>query len=550
MKIKLIRPPTLYTSTLHHAIDPIPPLALGILAARLRKDGHAVDMDDLDIKNRITRGRGRGRLERVFPRTLPRQLRAGLVDYIMRGSGEARIERFLDRRLDEDWRRFDFVGISVLDEAQFLWSLAIARRVQKHRVPVVFGGAYMDHVGYSFFGKYPPLEYLIIRSGEEPVLAFTRFLEGKAKADEVPGLCYRQGSCIRYNPPAAVAIEESPLPDFSGLPLHLYTVPAENARLKLILPYQISAGCVHRCNYCNHSYAHKFQHKSSGKAALELKQLAGTYDTDLVQFADSNIFFSYEYLEALCDRLIAENTRIRWGAMSGIVDASGRRLDSALLRKMRSAGCSFLDVGVETGSDALRGKMNKLFSSSEAAQFLKASFEADIRVKVTLMIGYPHETAEDIRQTAQFIQDNAPFIFFCFCLKFYIVYGSPCCLTPEKYGIRITRSFEGLSGYRYEFEESGGLAFQEREKRTERFYSLIERAVHAHITRPRLGLPFFVTLRMFNLLKTIRLKNDLPSRFIVMLLSILHTTHLDNYRAPFLLKFGLKKQSWQGQNCS
>ena len=64
-------------------------------------------------------------------------------------------------------------------------------------------------------------------------------------------------------------LDEFPMPDFSLFDLDKYKM-----RDKLVLPYELSRGCLNSCFFCYYIHKNKMAKKNLSKAVNELKKLS------------------------------------------------------------------------------------------------------------------------------------------------------------------------------------------------------------------------------------------------------------------------------------
>jgi MoaA/NifB/PqqE/SkfB family radical SAM enzyme len=169
-------------------------------------------------------------------------------------------------------------------------------------------------------------------------------------------------------------------------------------------------------------------------------------------------------LERFCDRALESGMRLSWEGQA-IVDP---RMDRRLLGKMARAGCVWLGFGIESGSEALRGRMNKGFSNEDALRNLKDAHDAGIRVQANFMFGLPTETREDFEQTLRFLTLCRPHIDSVLASQSFAVLDKGTALHRRagEFGI------EGRDHHLYWTSDNGTNDYAERFRRYEKFCSL------------------------------------------------------------------------------
>lgn len=195
-------------------------------------------------------------------------------------------------------------------------------------------------------------------------------------------------------------LDAIPAPDFSCFSSFTY-------RYATAYPIWMNRGCIRQCRFCvEHLLCTQFRSKSPALVADEIERF---YFRDGIQhfiFFDSLLNGNLKAFEELLDALIAQNLPIHWEAQILIRPDMPQRLFS----KLKKAGCYNMFVGLESGSDRTLKQMRKGFTTTDASIFFQQARQANLHFEVSMIIGYPSETCEDIEQTKQFLRDNAFFI--------------------------------------------------------------------------------------------------------------------------------------------
>jgi hypothetical protein len=86
-------------------------------------------------------------------------------------------------------------------------------------------------------------------------------------------------------------------------------------------------------------------------------------------------------------------------------------VDPPLLEMMREAGCYYIDVGVEAGSQRVLDEcIRKKIRVAEAENVLKWAADMGLLTKVFFTLGHPGETYREARETNRFIWRNRRYI--------------------------------------------------------------------------------------------------------------------------------------------
>jgi len=78
-------------------------------------------------------------------------------------------------------------------------------------------------------------------------------------------------------------------------------------------------------------------------------------------------------------------------------------MSEQLLKKMKKSGCYNLFIGLESGSAATLKRMHKGFSPDEASRFFAKLKSAGFSFGISVIVGYPGESAKDFKESLDFI---------------------------------------------------------------------------------------------------------------------------------------------------
>jgi radical SAM superfamily enzyme YgiQ (UPF0313 family) len=413
--------------------------------------------------------------------------------------------------------------------------LFIARACKEKNIPVVIGGAYMTTLGHLYISRYTCLDYFIEGPGEQALLDFIRYLEGEIPIDHVPNLHYRIHDTFSFTYNKTVPMAESPVPDYTDLVLERYSIRSPDYKKLLILPYITSRGCINKCTFCNDHIYYTFDHKPVGTVIREITHIIETYKIDIIMFNDLTLFFSYDFLNDLCDRIIAAGLLFRWGGMASVVDADGKPFDAHLIEKMRKSGCTFLHFAPETASDELRKIMGKKFSTQQFTDVLKLCTAAGIRTVANFIHGFPYETLSQAEQTVQFVKENHRYIDNAKMVKFYVSETSAFHLYPERLGIQLTGGSYHDFKYYFTFIETGRSLAERR--LLERQKKRLEKCIYQYITRKRAKICMFLPYSVYKTLLRFKHRHTIFNSFISKISDIIKSSALNKYLHPYMYKY-------------
>jgi len=469
MKIKLIFPPGPHKVRSRD----YPPIGIAKVAGLLREKGHYVDQDDLQIKAMEHNRRKIFRAQAIDLNLLYDEQR---IFRCLGGGKDIPLDKFSDKSLSlTDCQGFDIIGFSILLKEQVLSALLLAKKIKESsKMPIIFGGLAAPQLGSQPYAAMPIAQELLQDAPKENIFQTL----GK---DEL----YRQ------------------IPDFKGLPLHLYGHRYFGNRLAL--PYKLDNGCVYKCSFCTYHILENFLVLNPEKIVNEIAAIKKKFKTNLFDFGTATINNNYKKLRELCDLIVDKKLQIKW-----ISYASVSNMDDELLAKMKESGCHMLKYGIESGSDRILRRMGKPFTAERASRVLKMTKANQIYNRINLIAGYPYETDEDIGLTVKFIEENKGWIDLVHHCRFYLLPESQMAIEPEKFGITNVRPDDGVS---CSFDEINGLAWEYKKEQMEKSLQTIRKAVYYKIIRSsvfyKMSLSAILPYSLYELVRSAAAKSHL-----------------------------------------
>jgi ribosomal peptide maturation radical SAM protein 1 len=459
-----------------------PSLALGLLAASLRRDGHAVDVHHLDLDVvkafglesyrwvaedsgwRLMVGEWLAADESLMPGSATRArfeefLRtAGTGPWRARlGSmGLARMRGLLDRELARfvervAWDAYDVVGFTVMFQ-QLNASLRLAKAIKRAhpRVRVVLGGINLEGpAGPAVAAHFPWLDAVFTGYADK---TFPRWLQ-----ELPPGT----GTVISGDEP--IALDDVPIPEFGEYFRKLDELGLA-WRVRPQVPLEIARGCwwgqKHHCVFCGLNGSQMaFFDKSPARVVDEIRTLK-RHKRKL--FLVDNILAPRAYDELL-PRLRDEGAKleVRWSV------SLKANLTRPQLRRLLEAGIDVINPGIESLSTDVLRLMDKGETSVQNVWLLRASRELGVRPEWHLLWGFPGEDPAAYADQAALIPKLSHLPPPLACVEVELVRFSPMQKWPERFGITNVRphraytqafgnhSMLGDVAYHFEFDFPG-----------------------------------------------------------------------------------------------
>lgn len=312
---------------------------------------------------------------------------------------------------DIEKNKFGLVGIKVFTKDVLAANKTI--RIIKSMSPdtiIVTGGPHPStSEPEDIMIDFPESDFAIRGDAELGLPLLIKYIgeSGKKHAEDlkkIPGLVWKNGNTIQSNKP----FFSSDLDKF-GMPLWELMDPKDYNSPKFpsgdktgySAPIIVTRGCPSTCTYC---CAHKVNSKNvrSRSAAAVLEEISYLYNNYHVRhlfFQDTRFAHHIEKVTEICKGILKRKMDIAWDCVGY---ESVDTLTKDVLKLMKSSGCKFINIGIETGSDRVRRRIKKKGTTKEIFEKVKMIKDSGIGVRAWFMIGFPEETKKDIENTVSY----------------------------------------------------------------------------------------------------------------------------------------------------
>ncbi len=348
MKIALIQPPS-GTPALK-----VPPLGLGYITAVLKRNHIKAKIVDLNVEN-------------------------------------ISLSTFLSLEKPE------IIGISsIVTNARQAFEIA---RKSKNILPqsfVVFGGPYPSMMGNLLLTRHKEVDATVVGEAEFTFLELTKRLQNGKSLDAVEGLIFREDDEIKINSPSnpIYPLDQIPYPAREELKIELY---GENAGSIFT-----SRGCPQECIFCSRPvFGRKWRGHGPDYVLKEIQHLREDYGISNLSILDDNFTVDLNRAEKILDGIIAKKWKLNlyfWNGMR--VDHMTRNL----LLKMKKAGCTAINYGVESVDPDVISFIRKGVSLDQVEKAIKLTRELGIRANIFLMLGNPGDNAKVVDKIMAFVR--------------------------------------------------------------------------------------------------------------------------------------------------
>ncbi|MDP3728013.1 MAG: radical SAM protein [bacterium] len=383
MKILLIRPPQLEVDSLSSTAVGIP-IGMLSIAGYINKKGHEVKIfDSLLYPDRIE-------------------------DKTHYGASFERIGKTINEF------KPDIIGIANLFSTQMKKALGLTEYI-KSIYPdgkIVVGGPHATARPEEFLVS-SSIDFVVIGEGEITLAEIAEYYDGKKDITEVNGIAYMKEGKLQLNKSEYIQdLDSIPYPAYHLVDLEEYfkmSKAGRGSRLddifhepKREVSIITSRGCPYECIFCSihPTMGYKFRYHSPEYVVGHIELLVKMYGVDFIHFEDDNLTLNQVRFEKILDMIIEKGLEFGWDTPNAVrADA----LSLSILKKVKQTHVRSLTISIESGNqEFLNNVVKKNLDIEKVIETASNCKKLRIPLHAYYIIGFPHETKENIQQTIDF----------------------------------------------------------------------------------------------------------------------------------------------------
>ncbi|MEV2233452.1 radical SAM protein [Streptomyces phaeochromogenes] len=318
--------------------------------------------------------------------------------------------------------RFDVVGFSVYNES-FRAAIAMAEWIKNRRPEclIVLGGPHATAVHEHILRRYPCVDVVVRREGEEAMLDLVRGLGVGVPAgvDDRAGLTGIKGTTWRAPDGAGLLVNEDrdfvpdldqiPFPDaeftsHSGYPDLTYYDEVQG-RLKAALTICSSRSCPYNCSFCGVlTIGRKYRSREAERVVAELLHFRARHGVNYehVYFSDANFFVSPTRALEVAEALYEADPQVTF--------SFGTRVNQILkaaevLPRLKECGLRFIELGIESASEPVLERLAKHVKPEVNVAAVRLLRRLGIEISLDFIMLDPATTLPDVRANLEFLRE-------------------------------------------------------------------------------------------------------------------------------------------------
>ncbi len=300
------------------------------------------------------------------------------------------------------------VGISVIFTHEWPAAVLLVTAIRRARpeLTIVLGGEHATACP-EFCLATAPADVIVLGEGEQTMVELVDALQRGRPLTSVTGIAFRDGDQVHVNPrrPRRADVDSIPRPawqhfDVAGYHARRFVGGVYNRRITL--PILATRGCPYQCTYCTNPnmWTTAWVPRDPLAVVDEIEHGMATYGARNFPFQDLTAVLRKDWIVAFCKEVIARGLDIRWQMPTGTRSESVDREVAELLRRSGMVGMAYAP---ESGADGTRELIKKRMGGDSLLGSVQAAAEAGLNVAVFVVLGFPHDTQDDLRENLAFM---------------------------------------------------------------------------------------------------------------------------------------------------
>ena len=384
MRVQLINPPVYLNVHALTALRPSMPLGLAYIAAALRRDGHRISVVDAvaAAPDRVTQD---GPVYRL-------------------GLSPEEIVARLDGSAD---------CFAITNMWSFSWPLvrAIIQQVKARypRIPIVAGGEHFTGLPEHSL-RQAPIDCIVLGEGEETAVEVFRAVAAGAPLADIRGVAFlRDGQFVRTpNRDRTRAVDDLPWPAWDLFDLEVYNQHdlVTGLHAGMTVPILATRGCPYQCTYCSspNMWTTRYYTRAPKDVVDEMEHYYRHWGARNFPFQDLTAIVKRQWIVEFCQELLARKLPVTWQFPSG---TRCEVIDDEVARLLYLTGGRALAFAPESGSERTRKLIKKQMKTDSLLDAVRASVKNRLNITAFLVLGFPHDQPQDLRETARLARQLA-----------------------------------------------------------------------------------------------------------------------------------------------
>ena len=326
-----------------------------------------------------------------------------IIDIEAHRYSDAEVENLLRKK------RYDVIATGTLVSGyKYVKQITAIARKTNPAACIIAGNSVASSIP-EFLLTHTEVDVAVKGEGENTMVNILRALERSDSFTEVKGLVFQDGDKIVDTGYDEIIddVDAIPFPNWNLFDMDLYLSKAMQdvpepfpIAKEEIRPFVVNTarGCPFRCTFCYHVFQYaSYRYRSAASILSEIKALHDNYGINYVNFFDELTFFNKKQVEDFVAAVEESGMVFYWNA--DIRSNLFTEEDMDLLHALKRCGCVSFGYSLESGSPEILKIMNKKLKVEDFKRQKRALDKAGIASFTSIVLGYPEETLETLKQT-------------------------------------------------------------------------------------------------------------------------------------------------------
>ncbi len=292
-----------------------------------------------------------------------------------------------------------------------------------NHIQIILGGPEVRNYAENFLNY--GADFIIIGEGEETMLELVNYLNNNVcrhpeldsgshemlnqvqhDLNSIKGIAFLEKGALITTPerPLIKDINALPFPNRQKIDFTPYLNGWKTHHGYSMMSVNTMRGCPYTCKWCSRAvYGGTYRRRSPQLVAQELKLLKEAYNPDMIWFVDDVFTIHHKWLAEFAEEVKKLDALIPYEVIS-----RADRLNEEVLRILKASGCFRVWVGAESGSQKIIDAMDRRVDVMQTREMIRLAKQHGIEAGTFIMLGYPGETKEDIKETIKHLVQSNP----------------------------------------------------------------------------------------------------------------------------------------------
>jgi anaerobic magnesium-protoporphyrin IX monomethyl ester cyclase len=311
----------------------------------------------------------------------------------------------LEKKLRDEKPEILGIYTNLMTKLNVLKIIHIVKQELKLNTKIILGGPEVRHHAENFL-KYGA-DLLVVGEGEETMLEVCRYYkEHNELPDGCKGTAFMQQNKLFFAEERTLIknLGDLPVPARNKIDLRKYMDAWKSRHGYSTLSVSTMRGCPYTCKWCSRAvYGGTYRRRKPAQVAEELLSMKKEYAPDRIWFVDDVFTISHKWLAEFVKEVKAVNAVIPFEIIT-----RADRMNEEVIQLLKEAGCFRIWIGAESGSQKIIDAMDRRVEATQVREMIRLTRNHGIEAGTFIMLGYPGEKKEDIRETIQHLISANP----------------------------------------------------------------------------------------------------------------------------------------------